>query len=115
MGDRVAHLCVPHILDARRHIADHARRQFLAGDELPRAEVADLDHLELCAGRHHQHLVTGTQPPVPDTAKHNDPPVRIVKGIENQCRKRRIHISCRCRQLGNDLLQDFSDIFSCLR
>ena len=56
VGDGVAHVRVGDILYARREIADVARCKLRAGVETYRAQVADLEHLVLCAGGHQEYL-----------------------------------------------------------
>ncbi len=75
---------IPDIFDRSGKIADHAGRQFLTGDELAGAEIADLDDLGRGAGRHHFDLHAAADTAVADPAEDDDPLVGIVEGIKDQ-------------------------------
>ena len=110
---RVANPRIADILQKCREVTDHPGLQLIAGDELPRTEIADLDHLRLRLRPHHPDLHALFQPSVPDPAEDNDASVGVVQGIEDQRLERCLAVARRRGELLNDLLQDILHIQAC--
>ena len=115
IGDRIAHPGFFYILQARRDVADHPGIQFLAGDELPCPECADLHDLCLCPGGHHEDRGSFPHSSLLDPAEYDHAFIGVVLGIKDQRLERGFRISLRCGDLLYDLLQHFMDILAGLR
>ena len=101
---RITHAGIPHILDARTDIADHAGRQFVTRNELPCSKVTHLGNLGLRSGRHHKDRIADPHCTLLDPAEHDDTLVGIIECVKDQRLKRRFGIAGRRRNLLYDLL-----------
>ena len=76
------------------------------------AKVSHLCHQILRAGRHHPDLCANLYRAFHDSAEYDNTFIGIVNCIKNECLKRCVRISRRCRNLCDNLLQNLINIKS---
>ncbi len=81
--NRIAHLAVFHVLEARGDVANLTRRERLRGDE-GRAEVAHLQHLSGAMRLHHQQAICGGDSAIDDANIGDDTLIGVILGIEDE-------------------------------
>ena len=110
----ITHTGVLYIFQAGRKISNHSCRKFITRDKLSGTKISNLHNISSCTCRHHMNRHSFRDTSFFDTAEYDNAFIRIIEGIENQCLKRCIRISCRRRDLCHDLFQDLIYIKPCL-
>ena len=105
---------VSEVLDTCCNVANHACCQLVTWNELTCAEIAYLYNFCCKSCCHHADLCAFLYTAIQHTAEYDNALVCIINGVKDQRFERCIHITVRCRDLRNDLLQDFLYIQSCL-
>ena len=111
--DGITHPGIMNVLDGRGDIADIPCLQLLQRFIIRRSG-ADFHHLKSGPGVHHPDRHAGPYRPGNNSHKADRTPVIVIERIENQCLKRCIRISLRCRHGPDNLLKDFINADPCL-
>ena len=105
---------ISEVLDTCCNVSDHACCQLVTWNELTCAKITYLYNFCRKSCCHHTDLSTFLNAAVHNTTKNNDAFISIINRVKDQCLQRCIYVSLRCRDLRNDLLQNFLYIQSCL-
>ena len=104
--DCIADAGVLDVLDGGGEITNLPCCQLVAGDELARTEIADLDDFRRRARRHHADCHSFADETVTDPAEYDDAAVRIIERVEDQRLQGSLRVSCRGRNLSNNCFQN---------
>ena len=97
--DRITHMGILYIFQARSNVAYHSGAQLITGDKLSRPEGSHFHNFRFCTGSHHKHRGSFSDSSFLNAAEYNNAFVRIIFRVKDQSFQRRIGISFRSRDL----------------